>query len=398
MQNAERIAIARDRLMAVLVRSGAERIDPSILQPADIFVDLAGEDIRRRMLTTRDAAGCEQALRPDFTIPTALEHLAHEPAKPARYAYFGPVFRQREGVACEVLQAGVEDFGEEDRAKLDADILLLALRALSALGKRQLSVRIGDKALYSALLASLTLPEGFRRRLTQAFGDRKALARCLADMANAPQSHVAPQSPVNNQLNSPVQGPVETYGAPLDQEVLTTLAGLPEEEARRVASGLVDAAVINSGGVVARKTAEIVDRLMTLRETATAQQDLAKAAGPLGQYLAISSAADKAERDITRLAGDQIPVLAEPAKLLTSRLAHLAENGVPPDHLVFEASFGRPLDYYTGFEFEVYDGNSGERLVGGGRYDQLCTRLGSPVPVSAIGFSIWLDAAEVVDA
>lgn len=376
MNDAERIATARDRLMAVLARAGAERIDPGILQPADVFVDMAGEDIRRRMLTTIDAEGQEKALRPDFTIPTALQYLSSQPQRPQRYAYLGPVFRQRDGVAYEVLQAGVEDFGKDDRPKVDADILLLALRALSALGKRQLSIRIGDKALYNTLLSSMKLPEGFRRRLTQAFGDRKALARCLADMANAPQ----------------------TANAPFENEALATLSGLPEEEARRVAAGLVDAAAATGSGLGGRNPQDIIDRLMILRENAAADHDLAKAAGPLGLLLGVSAAADKAEREIARLAALDMSAIAVPAKMLNRRLAHLAENGIAPDHLMFEASFGRPLDYYTGFEFEIYDGDTGERLVGGGRYDQLCTRLGSPTPVSAVGFAIWLEAAEAPSA
>jgi histidyl-tRNA synthetase len=44
----------------------------------------------------------------------------------------------------------------------------------------------------------------------------------------------------------------------------------------------------------------------------------------------------------------------------------------------FSTSFGRGLDYYTGFEFELHaKGNGVEPLVAGGRYDGLMTQLGS---------------------
>ena len=44
----------------------------------------------------------------------------------------------------------------------------------------------------------------------------------------------------------------------------------------------------------------------------------------------------------------------------------------------FSTSFGRGLDYYTGFEFELHaKGNGVEPLVAGGRYDGLMTQLGA---------------------
>jgi ATP phosphoribosyltransferase regulatory subunit len=59
----------------------------------------------------------------------------------------------------------------------------------------------------------------------------------------------------------------------------------------------------------------------------------------------------------------------------------------------FATSFGRGVDYYTGFEFELHaKGNGAEPLVAGGRYDGLLTRLGSPQPIPAVGFSIWTEA------
>src|ERR1700743_332233 len=42
---------------------------PAILQPAEIFLDRSGEEIRRRTFTLTDPAGNELCLRPDMTIP-----------------------------------------------------------------------------------------------------------------------------------------------------------------------------------------------------------------------------------------------------------------------------------------------------------------------------------------
>jgi ATP phosphoribosyltransferase regulatory subunit len=59
----------------------------------------------------------------------------------------------------------------------------------------------------------------------------------------------------------------------------------------------------------------------------------------------------------------------------------------------FSTSFGRGLDYYTGFEFELHGhGNGAGPLVAGGRYDGLMTQLGSAAPIPAVGFSVWVEA------
>jgi hypothetical protein len=40
-----------------------------VLQPADIFLDRSGEEIRRRTFTLTDPSGRDLCLRPELTIP-----------------------------------------------------------------------------------------------------------------------------------------------------------------------------------------------------------------------------------------------------------------------------------------------------------------------------------------
>ncbi|MFL5107107.1 MAG: ATP phosphoribosyltransferase regulatory subunit, partial [Xanthobacteraceae bacterium] len=85
-----------EALVAHFERAGYARAAPPLLQPAEPFLDLSGEDIRRRMYLTSDAQGRELCLRPDLTIPVALDYLSSPSAGgPAGYCYLGPVFRQR---------------------------------------------------------------------------------------------------------------------------------------------------------------------------------------------------------------------------------------------------------------------------------------------------------------
>jgi ATP phosphoribosyltransferase regulatory subunit len=70
----------------------------------------------------------------------------------------------------------------------------------------------------------------------------------------------------------------------------------------------------------------------------------------------------------------------------------MAKRGIDTRSTRFSTSFGRGLDYYTGFEFELHARDNGiEPLVAGGRYDGLMTRLGSKTPIPAVGFSVWVE-------
>ena len=85
-----------EALVASYERAGYARVAPAILQPAEPFLDLSGEDIRKRMYLTTAPGGGEFCLRPDLTIPVSRDYLASPAAgKPAGFCYLGPVFRHR---------------------------------------------------------------------------------------------------------------------------------------------------------------------------------------------------------------------------------------------------------------------------------------------------------------
>ena len=73
-----------EALVAAYERAGYRRVAPAILQPAEPFLDLSGEDIRRRMFLTTDPEGADLCLRPDLTIPVSRDYLASPEAGAAR--------------------------------------------------------------------------------------------------------------------------------------------------------------------------------------------------------------------------------------------------------------------------------------------------------------------------
>jgi ATP phosphoribosyltransferase regulatory subunit len=50
------------------------------------------------------------------------------------------------------------------------------------------------------------------------------------------------------------------------------------------------------------------------------------------------------------------------------------------ERMIFDLGLTRPLSYYTGAVFEVYDAALGAPIGGGGRYDDLLGRFGRPLP------------------
>src|SRR5687767_5873461 len=109
-------ATAAEALLTSFAAASYARVQPAILQPAEPFLDLSGEDIRKSLYLTTDASGEELCLRPDLTIPVARDYLASAAAgRPAGFCYLGPVFRYRTDRPSEFVQAGGVSVGRQDR-------------------------------------------------------------------------------------------------------------------------------------------------------------------------------------------------------------------------------------------------------------------------------------------
>ena len=120
-------------MLDLFASRGYAREEPSVMQPAEIFLDRSGEEIRRRTFTLMDPSGRDLALRPDLTIPICREAVQSRRSFPARIAYNGLVFRHQPGEPhrpTQFFQAGVELLGLEDRAAGETEILSLVVDAL----------------------------------------------------------------------------------------------------------------------------------------------------------------------------------------------------------------------------------------------------------------------------
>ncbi|HEY6753230.1 MAG TPA: ATP phosphoribosyltransferase regulatory subunit [Pseudolabrys sp.] len=363
-----------ETLVASYERAGYARVAPALLQPAEPFLDLSGEDIRRRMYLTTAPDGSEFCLRPDLTIPVSRDYLASSAAgNPAGYCYLGPVFRHRTDAPAEFLQAGIESFGRSDKAAADAEMLSLGLEATAHYGLTLPDIQIGDVALFAGLIAGLDLPPAWKRRLIKDFNRKTNLAQDLDRLVLG-----------GNNARPEYQG------------VLAALAGSDPKGAHALITDLLSIAGINAVG--GRSIGEIAGRFLEQSALGASAKLPRDVRGLIERFLAIQGNPDEAAAALRALARDakMAPALEPALDHFETRTGFLEARGVDVKRVRFSTAFGRGFDYYTGMVFELTDPQrTGDPLVAGGRYDDLLTRLGAPEPIAAVGFAVWIERLAV---
>ena len=366
-----------EALVASYERAGYARVAPALLQPAEPFLDLSGEDIRRRMYLTTAPDGGEFCLRPDLTIPVSRDYLASPSAgKPAAFCYLGPVFRHRNDAAAEFLQAGIESFGRADKAAADAEMLSLGLEATAHYGVATPDIQIGDVALFASLIAGLDLPPAWKRRLIKDFNRKTNLAQDLDRLVLG-----------GNNARPEYQG------------VLAALAGSDPKGAHALVTDLLSIAGINAVG--GRSVGEIADRFLEQSALGVSAKLPRDVRGLIERFLAIQGNPDEAAAALHALASESkmTSALAPALDQFESRTGFLEARGVDVKRVRFSTAFGRGFDYYTGLVFELTDPErTGDPLVAGGRYDELLTRLGATESIPAVGFAVWIERLAVYGA
>jgi len=354
--------------LARFLRAGFTRADVPVLQPVEPFLELSGEDIRRRLFITTNEAGDELCLRPEFTIPAALAYIGSGVVgQRLDQAFFGPVFRHRPGASGEFIQLGAESFGRSDREAADADMLAETLAALSEAGNAPLSLRMGDLALFSRLLETLSLSPAHSRRLALALGEGRIST--LLD-----PEKLAGKKP-------------ESRGLARYSGVLDALKNADPVEAKAFVRDLLSLAGLSvSGG---RSAEDIASRFLD-----RAQED----AQPFGQeqamiirrFLALSGHPDAMIADLRALADEAGLDMAEVIERFETRAGFIEARGIDLASIEASAGFARNLDYYSGFVFDIrLAAQPGRPVAAGGRYDRLFERLGHAVP--ALGAAIWIE-------
>jgi ATP phosphoribosyltransferase regulatory subunit len=347
-------------------RAGYRRTEPGMLHGAESFLELSGEDIRRRLFVTQDAQGREMCLRPEFTIPVAQQYLAtREAGKPQGLCYFGPVFRHRPDASGEFLQAGLELFGRKDAPAADAEVLDLACEASNVLGGKHLRISLGDLSLVEAFLRKLNLSPGITRRVRKALSAGTDVNQVLAAADDTRPSSVT------------------DYAG-----VMTALEGVAPREARAFVEDMLSIAGISTIG--GRSASEIAERFLEKARNGSADVPEEKRKA-LAAFLALTGDPDSLSAKARALCAEAGIDIGSALDAFDSRIGFMAARGIEVETLHASTAFARNLDYYTGMVFEISGSNHEKPLVGGGRYDGLLKRLGSPIDIPAVGCAIWVE-------
>ena len=337
-----------DRLSMAFQAAGALPVETDSLLPAEVLLDLYGEDIRARAFVTQDPSRGEQMLRPDFTVPIVQRHMA-EGAEPARYTYAGTVWRKQldPEQPTETAQVGYELFDRAAPASADAEVFALFSELLAP---HDLTVTIGDMGILRAVVEGLVTSDVRRRALLRHLW-RPARFRALLDRF----AGLTP--PPAHQVDLLVQVAVKGVEVVLDEAgPLTGLRSADEIKAR-----IERLAEDKSAPPLSTEDHQVVLDILDMK-------------GPAGDVLdRLSQLADRIER------------LRAPVEAMRTRHAALRDSGIDPDGLSFEVSFGRTtMEYYDGFVFGFAD-TQRRPVANGGRYDALTTALGQGRSIAAVG-------------
>jgi len=346
MPNKPAILAEAARLRALFESAGAVPVETGILQPADLLLDLYGEDIRARAFTTSDPLHGEQMLRPDFTVPVVQMHMASG-ADPARYCYAGEVFRRQEDDpdrAREYIQVGFELFDGANPPGADAEVFKLIAGALAHVPLRMAT---GDIGILIAAIRGLDTTERRKAALLRHLW-RPTRFRALLDRFSGRTGASPRRQKLLGQKN-PFRGAGPEIGLRARDEVETRLAALRDDAATPPLPG---------------PQVQLLDDLLALADNAPA---------------ALSRLED--------LAVD-MPAIYGAVQTLAARLDALTDHGIDIARLDFEGSYGRTnMEYYDGFVFGLYAEGRHDLppVASGGRYDALTRVLGQ---VQGMGRSI----------
>lgn len=364
----------RDAL-GVFEAAGFGTVEPGTILEAESLLDLYGEDVRARAFVFEGTDGADLCLRPDLTLAICRMYLASGfRGGEARYAASGPVYRRPsrgETRPAQFLQVGCEWFGAEDPAQAEARVFKYVCDSVEAIGVTDYEVATGDLGVLFALIDATPIPERWRVRLKRHVWRPKRFQALLDDYAG------------------------ETTDDPGRRALLKALGSLEPDQARAAIERMLTLSETSHVGL--RTPDEVAERLLEQAQDARAHplpRDVVSAIETAATMKAPCGEALSELAEISRAVGIDIGTALG---RFEARLEQLQALGVDAAALPFDGEFGRNLEYYDGFVFELYDsviaetfGRRAAQLGGGGRYDGM---LGAAA--RAFGVQIEADGSAI---
>ena len=330
-----------DGMLAQFIESGYEPVTLSILQPSSPFIDRMGPEMQRRLFTFTDPAGEPLCLRPDLTIPTALEHLRRGIGGANRYCYQGTAFRYQprgSGKPEEFTQLGIEIIGEtmsdtHQKDANEAEVFEQILKIIIATGVSRFDIVFNDSSHLADKVNEYDFSEAFKSQLKRRLLQSDSLDDIQQTLTTRTQNEAPPPNPLRMNFEE-------------------------------------------TDNIIGRSGAEIMARLERK------QQENQNNANDLKELNRMRVDLEKQSEGKADLPDFARPLIQQAMAL-----------GCHEDQLVYAPNLGQKMAYYTGLFFEIHAPALQEKRViaSGGRYDDLLFSLGATQPVPAIGGAIALE-------
>ncbi len=324
---------------------------PSVIE-ANHIVQRSGENFRKFMFSFTDINGKELCLRPDLTIASCLRYLEEELKGKEKIFYSGQAYRKVQNKKDSIIrnQVGFEIIGSKDEKNDDKEIINTSLESLQSIKYTTGTLTIGNVEIFNLLISKLNIPKRWKLRLIRHFWREKYFNDLLKRLET--NSDVDPTI---------VEIDKKRYFKMLKEDLSKFIAGRSINEIlKRFDNKIRDPRVASKG----KKVSQIIKNFLKIK------CPINKAAAELNKFF---------KKNKINLVVDQ-------------KYFPISKNKISKLNVVFSASFGRQLEYYTGmvFKIDIKSKSKNRNIINGGRYDKLISDLGSQKQIPAVGAALNL--------
>lgn len=317
--------------------------------------------------------GQYQEVRPDFTLPLALNYLNNQ-VSAHKFVYDGYAFRfpsdNEETRSCpEFRQIGIENFGSLDKIKTEVEIISQTYDILSKLCNFELEIKISDISLFFQLLSHLELDSFLTNKIKRLYWQGQGGKEIKKSLENI----------IKRKFDTKIDIKIiESYkkGKLTNLEFIKEFTGYDDlsiysnRTPEQIVTNFINKYDSNYIGELNISNLDIILEFLSLDE------DLQSTIENLHKFQ------NKYKLDLSKGIID-----------FEDRLEKLEKSNVELNNIKFNATLSRKVEYYTGLIFQISNKNSQtiDPLAIGGRYDKIFEELGSYEPIPSVGCSIYID-------
>jgi len=342
-----------ENILRSVKSKGFKYIDlPSVIE-ANHIVQRSGENFRKFIFSFIDQNGSELCLRPDLTIASCLRYLENNLNGKEKIFYSGQAYRKSQNKKDSIIrdQVGFEIIGSKDEKNDDKEIINTSLKSLQNIKYTSGTLTIGNVEIFNLLISKLDIPKRWKLRLSRHFWREKYFNDLLKRLET--NSDVDPTI---------VEIDKKRYFKMLKEDLSKVIAGRSINEILK----RFDNKIRDPRGA---KKGENVSKI--IKEFLKIKCPINKAANELNKFF---------KKNKINLVVDQ-------------KYFPISNNKISKLNVVFSASFGRQLEYYTGmvFKIDIKSKSKNRNIINGGRYDKLISDLGAKNQVAAVGAALNLN-------